>query len=128
MAQPVKPATFNLRLIYLRTFLDWCIQEGIFTENPLAGFKRRKTEARIVNIDENTLTRLINLPNKNTFAGLRDFALTLLTLDTGIRPKEALSLKVDDVNLRSLEVNIRSEVAKTRTSRLIIKSLKVVPF
>ena len=84
MAQPVKPATFNLQLIYLRTFFDWCIQEGIYTENHLAGFKRRKAEPRIVNIDVDILTRLIPLPKKGTFAGLRDFTLILLTLDTGV--------------------------------------------
>ncbi|WP_207744510.1 phage integrase N-terminal SAM-like domain-containing protein [Desulfallas sp. Bu1-1] len=44
MAQPVKPSTFNLRLTYLKVFFNWCIQEGIFTENPLSGFRRRKDE------------------------------------------------------------------------------------
>ena len=119
MAQPVKPVTFNLRFIYLRAFFDWCIQEGIFAENPLKGFKRRKAEGRVVNLDEDILTNLLSLPKRETFAGLRDHALLLLTLDSGIRPKEALSLKVDDINLRSLEVYIRSEVAKTRTSRTL---------
>ncbi|BAF60316.1 integrase [Pelotomaculum thermopropionicum SI] len=119
MAQPVKPATFNLRLVNLKAFFDWCIQEGIFTDNPLAGFKRRKAEGRVVNIEEEKLARLLTLPNKETFAGLRDYALLLLTLDTGIRPKEAFSLLVDDINLRSLEVCIRSEIAKTRTTRTL---------
>lgn len=119
MSQQVKPATFNLRLIYLRTFFDWCIQEGILTENPLTGFKKKKAEGRIVNIDEAILTKLLSLPQKDTFAGLRDYALLLLTMDTGIRPKEALTLRVEDINLRSLEVNIRSEEAKTRVSRTL---------
>ena len=119
MAQPVKPATFNLRLIYLRAFFDWCIQEGILTENPLTGFKRKKAEGRIVNIEQEALTQLLQLPNKKTFAGLRDYAIMLLTLDTGIRPKETLSLLEEDINFRSLEVRIRSEIAKTRTTRTL---------
>lgn len=119
MAQPVKPATFNLRLIYLKVFFDWCIQEAIFQENPLAGFKRKKTESKIVNLEETVLTRLLALPNKETFAGLRDYALLLLTLDTGIRPKEAFGLMVEDINFRSLEVCIRSEVSKTRVTRTL---------
>lgn len=123
MAQPVKPATFNLRLIYLRTFFEWCIQEGIFSENPLKGFKKKKAEGRIVNIDEAILSKLFSLPKKDTFAGLRDYALLLLTMDTGIRPKEALTLRVDDINLRSMEVHIRAEEAKTRVSRTLPTSL-----
>jgi len=43
------------------------------------------------------------MPDKTTFAGLRDYTMLLLTLDTGIRPKEALSLQVDDINLRALD-------------------------
>jgi len=119
MAQPVKPATFNLRLIYLKAFFDWCIQEGIFFGNPLDGFKRKKVEDRIVNIEEAVLTKLLSLPNQETYAGLRDYALLLLTLDTGIRPKEAFSLMVEDLNFRSFEVCIRSEIAKTRTTRTL---------
>ncbi|WP_207744497.1 tyrosine-type recombinase/integrase [Desulfallas sp. Bu1-1] len=57
------------------------------------------------------------MPNKKTFAGLRDYALILLILDTGIRPKEAFSLLVSDINLRNLNVVIRAENAKTRVSR-----------
>lgn len=119
MAQPVKPATFNLRLVYLRAFFEWCIRQNIFEDNPLDGVKRRKTEGRVVNLDEKILTRLLSLPDKKSFSGLRDYSLLLLTLDTGIRPKEAFSLLIEDINLRSLEVYIRSDVAKTRISRTL---------
>ncbi|MTI84264.1 MAG: site-specific integrase [Firmicutes bacterium] len=119
MSQKVKPATYNLRLVYLRTFFNWCIEEGILPENPLAGFKKRKDEGRIVKLDAETITKLISLPDKKTYAGLRDYTLVLLTMDTGIRPKEAFYLLVDDVNFRSLEVHIRAEVAKTRVSRTL---------
>ena len=122
MSQPVKPATYNLRLIYLKTFFIWCIKEGIFTENPLEGFKKRKDEGRTVNLDNDTLINLISLPDKRTFSGLRDYTLILLTLDTGIRPGEAYNLLKDDINFKSLEVYIRQEVSKTRTSRTLIIS------
>jgi len=119
MSQQVKPATFNLRLVYLKAFFDWCIQEGILEGNPLMGFKRRKAEGRVVNIREEELVKLIKLPDKATFAGLRDYAVLLLTMDTGIRPKEAFSLTVDDINITMLEIYIRAEIAKTRVSRTL---------
>lgn len=119
MAQKVKPATFNLRLTYLKVFLDWCQREGIFPKNPLLGIKHRKTEGRVVSLDAETLTRLLALPDRESFSGLRDYTLILLTLDTGIRPSEAFSLLPSDINFRSLEVYVRSEVAKTRTSRTL---------
>lgn len=64
----------------------------MISDNPLNGFKKRKDEGRHVSVDEETLARLIALPNRETFAGLRDYTLFLLFLDCGIRPKEAFSL------------------------------------
>jgi site-specific recombinase XerD len=119
MGQNIKPATYNLRLIYLRAFFAWCIKEGLLTENPFIELKKRKTEDRIVNLDGDTLKKLITLPDGSTFVGVRDYALILLTLDTGIRPKEAFSLLINDINYQLLEVYIRPENAKTRVSRTL---------
>ncbi|TDA70644.1 MAG: site-specific integrase [Clostridia bacterium] len=119
MAQKVKPATFNLRLTYLKVFFGWCVKEGIYAANPLADIKRKKAESRVVSLDADTLKKLLTLPDRKTFAGLRDYALILLTLDTGIRPKEAFSLLPEDVNFRALEVYVRAENAKTRVSRTL---------
>lgn len=105
MGQPIKPATYNMRLIYLRSFCNWCLKEAIMVYNPFNELKKRRDEGRVVNIDCDTLKRLLSMPEANTFAGQRDYALLLLTLDTGIRPKEALSLLPDDVNLRKLGWN-----------------------
>lgn len=117
--EDIKPATYNIRLSYLSSFFKWCVKEGIFPENPLQGFRKRKDEGRVVSLDTATLQQLITLPDKQTFAGLRDYALILLTLDTGIRPKEAFSLLPGDINLRSLEVYVRSDFAKTKVSRTL---------
>ena len=119
MSQPVKPATYNLRLTYLKVFFQWCVGEGYIVQNPLIGFKKRKAEGKTINISVDTLQKLINLPDKKTFAGFRDYALILLTLDCGIRPKEAFSLVATDINISSLEIYIRSETAKTRVSRTL---------
>jgi integrase len=119
MSDKIKPATYNIRLAYLKSFFSWCVNEGILPENPTAGLKRRKDEGRIVSVEDSVLVKLLELPDKGTFTGLRDYALILLTLDTGIRPGEALSLLPSDVNIRSCEVCVRAEVAKTRTRRTL---------
>lgn len=112
--------TYNLYLIYVKAFIDWCIEEeGVYTANPLVKFKQKKEEARIVDIPMETVKKLLKLPDQNTYTGLRDYALFLLFLDTGIRPKEALTLLPRDVNLKGLEVTVRAENAKTRISRTL---------
>lgn len=117
--QDIKPATYNLRLIYLRAFFNWCMTEGFLTENPLVGFKRRKASPRIVDIKEDVLLRLLSLPDRSTFAGLRDYALMLFSLDTGIRPSEALQLHIYDFDLAHLLVIIPSHISKTRNERTL---------
>ncbi|MCR4432041.1 MAG: tyrosine-type recombinase/integrase [Tepidanaerobacteraceae bacterium] len=119
MAQKMKPATYNLRLVYLKAFFKWCIGEGYLQKNPLDGLKRRKAEPRIVDIDTEILQKLLHLPHKSTFAGLRDYGLLLITLDTGLRPKEACSLLINDINFRTLEITVRAEVSKTGSTRTL---------
>lgn len=119
MGKSAKPAYYNLKLIYLKAFFTWCVDEGVLSANPLKSFKKRKAEGRVVNLDNETLKKLIDLPDKRTFAGLRDYCLIILTLDCGIRPKEAFSLLKTDIDFRALEIHIRAENAKTRTSRTL---------
>ena len=41
----------------------------------------------------------------------------MLQIDTGIRPKEALSLLPSDYSREAAQITIRAEEAKTRTKR-----------
>ncbi|GAB6181179.1 hypothetical protein JCM14036_24980 [Desulfotomaculum defluvii] len=112
MGEDIKTATYNIRRNYLKQFFDWCVREGVYDDNPMSDLKKRTDEGRVVNLDAETLGRLLTLPDCKTYAGLRDYALFLLTLDTGIRPKEAFSLEIADVNIRASEVYVRSDVAE----------------
>ncbi|MNC46185.1 Tyrosine recombinase XerD [compost metagenome] len=73
----------------------------------------------MVKHDDTALIELINAPDQKTFAGFRDYTLILLTLDTGIRPKEAFTLLPDDFNPRASELYVRAENSKTRVSRTL---------
>ncbi|WP_442603804.1 tyrosine-type recombinase/integrase [Paenibacillus sp. KN14-4R] len=130
LSDEIKPATFNNRLVYLRTFLNWCVEKRIIESNPIKNIKKRKDEGRVVNLDISVIQQLLALPNQKTFVGLRDYTLILMTLDNGIRPKEAMSLLPMDFSLAASEVRIPASKAKTRVSRTLplseptVKSLK----
>jgi hypothetical protein len=53
----------------------------VVAENPI-NFPKRKDEGRARAIPQETLERLLELPDKKTFAGLRNYTLLLLSLDT----------------------------------------------
>ena len=115
----LSPDTYNTRRKCLKAFFRWCVSEGIIPADPTEGLKVRKTEGRIRDIPLEVLQKLITLPDRSTYTGLRDYALILLSLDNGIRPSEALSLLPSDFNFSSMEVHVRAEIAKTRVSRTL---------
>ncbi|AFM21388.1 site-specific recombinase XerD [Acetomicrobium mobile DSM 13181] len=120
----IAPATFNIRLRYLKAFFAWLVNEGAYTGNPLEGIRARKAEPRIVQHSAETLANLLRLPDRSTYCGKRDYALLCLSIDTAIRPSEALALELEDVNLKEMTVLIRASIAKTRKSRTLPFSLE----
>lgn len=115
------PSSYNVYFAYLSVFWKWSMQEGYFRGNrhPLDGLKKRKPRGRIVQLEEKEVHALLQQPDKNTYAGFRDYCLLCLSIDTGIRPGEALQLTPDDFHLEKGEVSIRAEISKTRTPRII---------
>lgn len=111
--------TFNLRYKNLKLWFDWLMAEGLFPgdQHPLRGISKRKYQNRVVDIPATTLKALLDAPDTSTYAGLRDRALILLQMDTGVRPGEALNLMETDLDMASLLVHIPAHIAKTRERR-----------
>ncbi|MGB9868187.1 MAG: tyrosine-type recombinase/integrase [Bacillota bacterium] len=116
------PATYNMARAYLKAFFAWAVGEGYIAGDPLQGLPKRRDEGRPRSVDAETVKRLLQLPDRGTFAGLRDYALLLLQLDCGIRPGEALRLTPSCFNLRGLEVTVPANIAKTRQARVVVIS------
>jgi site-specific recombinase XerD len=117
MAKDRSPAYHNITLRYLRVFFKWTVRQGVLYANPTDGIKLRKAQPRIVNHGKDIIRALIDQPDRTTFVGLRDYALILLTMDSGIRPGESLQLQVEDINIPGSYVTVRAEVSKTREPR-----------
>ena len=121
-----KSAYFNKQLDALRQFFEYCKGEGIIEINPCEGISYKKATSRIVDHSEDSIRKLLQAPDKTTFTGLRDYTYLILTLDTGIRPYEALQLLVNDIHLQEKYIHVREEVAKTRQARFLPMSPPLV--
>ena len=113
------PITFNTRRKILKTFFKWLTVNKYIPQNPMLEIPKRKEDEQPRAIDELTLKDLLTCPNLKTFSGVRDYALIILTMDTGIRPFEATQLTIKEFNLKSFEVFIPAAVAKTRIARTL---------
>lgn len=122
------PSTYNIYYAYLKVFWDWIMNEGYFKGkgHPLGGIRKRKQRGRIVQLSEKDIARLLSQPDKSRYTGLRDYSLICLSIDTGIRPGEALQLMPDDFSPEKKEIIIRAEVSKTRVPRVLPLSVPTV--
>lgn len=116
------PATYNIPFSNLNAFFNWMVDvEKVLEENPLKVLKLKKIkdEGRARHIEPNVIKKLLSVIDLSTYAGLRDYSIILLTLDTGIRPKEAFSLVETDIDFTYYSIKVRRETAKTRTMRTL---------
>lgn len=118
-------AFYNLARKYLKGFLSWCCQQGVFPRNPVT-FPERRAEEVCRAAKEDDLRKLVEFlkSRQDTFCAVRDLALVYFTLDTGCRPAESLRLLPADFDLRSYEAHVPASVSKTRRGRTVVYSVQ----
>ncbi|GIN10135.1 tyrosine recombinase XerC [Shouchella clausii] len=94
----IKATTINTRLRALRAFFNYLEAEGMIAESPFHSISLVKAKKEVIE----TFTReqmrdILEQPNKSTFTGLRDYTIMALMLDTGVRARELVDLKVGDI-------------------------------
>ena len=112
--------TINTRLKTLRVFFQFLEDEGMIRSNPMKAVKNvKEEEEEIVILTVKELQALLNAPNQKRYADFRDYVLMNLLLDSFLRIKEALSLKISDVDLDTGMITVRGETAKNRKYRVV---------
>lgn len=68
--------------------------------------KVKEITKQIKPFTEGQINLLLKAPEKNTFSGLRDYAMMVLMLDTGVRISEVTGLCRQDINLRAKKIDV----------------------
>jgi site-specific recombinase XerD len=118
-SETINPTTYDTRLRVMKVFFNFCLEERLIEESPLKGFKQQKAHNRIVEISDNDIIELLNAPNRLTYAGLRDYALLLFSIDTASRPLESLQLKPENFSFETYQVTIPEHINKIKTKRTL---------
>jgi integrase len=96
----ITPATFNQRLAILSSFYTYARKHDLLmTENPAARVERRPVQsyARAVPMPAGDVAKHLAAIDRSTPAGLRDYALLVVALQTGRRVSELAGLRWGDV-------------------------------
>ncbi|OYD08588.1 tyrosine-type recombinase/integrase [Paludifilum halophilum] len=93
-----KETTINARLRAARSFFNFLERERYIMDNPMASVQLVRQKRSVVQ----TFTRqqvlaILGAPDQMTFTGVRDYTLLLLLFETGLRVKELVNVRIDDI-------------------------------
>lgn len=107
------------KLSSLRTFFRYMAREGEIQHNPSSGVRNPKQEIhhpKALNVDQ--ALALMEAEAADNPRALRDLALAELLYGSGLRISEALSLDLEDLDLRSAMVRVFGKGSKERMTPL----------
>lgn len=110
---------YNKQLQALKGFFKYCSEEGHLSSNPCDVMKYKPHTSRIIQHSEEVIRKLLDAPNKTTWAGIRDYTAIVLFLDTGIRPNELIQVKISDFDFANGYLYLSEHITKTRQKRTL---------
>lgn len=110
--------TINSRIRYLKASFNILVEEGLLEKNPVQPIKLKKEPLDTVQpLSDEVVEKLLAQPDKGTFIGRRNYVCMLVSLDTGIRPKELFGL--NEADFQGTHIIIPPDVAKDRERRFL---------
>jgi site-specific recombinase XerD len=123
-AGAIKQRTRNNRIAYLMAFWNFCVERGWLGDLPVPKkwYKKKsvvpdqfwlKPEQRSALLDSfRSLTT-----RRDSWAALRDYAMVLVALSSGVRTSELRALKKEDFDFDSNVIRLSAEITKTSRPR-----------
>lgn len=104
----------------IKRFFNWLIQEGIIEgASPLQNIRPPRKEERIVRpFSQQDIDNLLLLCSGNRFVDLRNKAIILMFLDTGLRLSELAGIQLKDINFDRETIKVMGKGAKERVVRI----------
>lgn len=116
--------TYNRRLTILKNFINWLIEQNVWTFNPLLSVNNKKNKV-IKNpnrtpFTEEEIHKILSAFKLNTacsshsnFKHIYYYPFIYFIFKTGCRPSEAVGLRVSSVNLENQTITIKEVLART---------------
>ncbi|HEV8052178.1 MAG TPA: tyrosine recombinase XerC [Parachlamydiaceae bacterium] len=107
--------TIVRRLSTLRSFFKYAIQHKIIQSNPTEILETPKLEKKIPSpLTYDQIKHLFDLPDTDSYLGLRDRAIMELFYSSGLRISELVALNRSDIDFSSLLIKLKGKGKKER--------------
>ena len=107
--------TKSRKMSTIKCFFTYLVNENFYEStiyNWIPEYKFSFNLFKVVN--QKTIDKLINLPDKSTKKGLRDFILLEFLYSTGLRVSECVTLRYSDLDLSQVVIRVNGKGAKQR--------------
>lgn len=121
-----RPGEWSHRARYnsLRVFLRWAVREGYMDYNPLTA-RPPKMPRRVIPIfTDQDLRNMLKAATERTSRkiGLRDKAVLMVLMDTGMRLNELSGMRAEHINWETGAISIMPAIAKGEKARTVVLS------
>ncbi len=115
MDEGISSRSIQRKLITLRSYYKFLLQENIITVNPLLRVQSPKTPSRLpAFIEVNEMEKLASGSTVSGFSFLRNELIVQMLYHTGMRLSELKNLKTDHINLAKCELKVLGKRNKER--------------
>ena len=102
-------------------------REGLLARNPMSLVDRPRKEMHLIRpLSVEQAAQLIDQPDTGTFAGMRDRAMMMLMMDSGLRVTEMLSLEAGRIDWMSCTLTVMGKGRKERSVPFSTKTCQVL--
>ncbi|MEK4487357.1 tyrosine-type recombinase/integrase [Psychrobacillus sp. FSL H8-0484] len=124
-----KPSTINTKILRIRAFFNYLLEEKIVSENMALKVKLQKEDVKIdVFTDEQIYQMLAyyrSLRRKEkSYFSYRGYLLIMLLLGTGLRRKEVINLRWSDIDMPNETMNVYGKSRQYETVFITEKLVK----
>jgi site-specific recombinase XerD len=113
--QLLSPRTIQCHIRVLKAFATWLYSEGYTTKNILKNLKLPKAPVTLIEpLTPEEIKTIITNINKNSAAGIRNHAILLTLLDTGLRASGIANATLAHLNLKDGYIKVMGKGDKER--------------
>ncbi|PPD51644.1 MAG: site-specific tyrosine recombinase XerD [Methylotenera sp.] len=110
-----KPRSISRLIATLRRFYRYCLRENLIKTDPTVQIQSPKLPRSLPkSLNEEEVIALLNAPNLNAPAGIRDKAMLELLYACGLRVSELVNIKATEVSINDAVVRVTGKGSKTR--------------
>lgn len=125
IGKKVSNSTINNYVRNIKVFFNFMLEEGVVKEDIVTRVKFLKTQRKMKEtITEEDFRVLLRGFDLTKFTGYRDYIITLLLLDSGMRATECLSIQVEDIDIVEKVIYLQRNI-KGNKPRYVFLSYKM---